>query len=54
MRIVEESRLMISDCERRSEDLTDWECDFIDSISRRDYLTPKQAETLNKIWERIT
>lgn len=45
---------MISDCEKNSERLTDWESKFLDSISRRDFLTPAQAETLEKIWERVT
>ena len=51
----EEHETMIEDCEKRSEKLTDWECDFIDSLSRRDReLTTKRAETLEQIWDRVT
>lgn len=54
----DETDTQITDCENRSEDLSDWESHFIDSI-RRQYdnkgeLSPKQLETLDKIWERVT
>ena len=52
--MTEEHRLMIDDCEKRSASLTDWEARFIDSISRRDYLSDAQIETLERIWERVT
>lgn len=49
---------MIDDCEARESRLTEWQRDFIDSISMRvargESLTPKQAETLESIWERAT
>lgn len=49
---------MIADCERWSEKLTDWELQFIDSISRQvaqgRALTEKQAEKLDAVWERVT
>lgn len=47
---------MIEDCLKRQSKLTDWEAGFIDSISllHADYLSSKQRETLEKIWNRIT
>lgn len=49
---------MIEDCENRSEQLTEWEAGFIDSIRTRVQrdkpLSMKQAATLNNIWDRVT
>ena len=49
---------MIEDCEQHSDKLTEWECDFIDSIAmqygRKGTLTEKQSEQLNRIWEKAT
>jgi len=49
---------MIDDCEARESRLTEWETNFIESISDRlatgSDLTPKQDETLNNIWEKAT
>lgn len=49
---------LIEDCERRSDKLTDWEAQFVDSIRRqfdeRGSLSPKQIEKLEEVWERIT
>lgn len=49
---------LITDCENRSDKLSTWEAQFIDSI-RRQYdekgsLSPKQEETLDTIWEKVT
>ena len=44
---------MIEDLEQYESVLTDWEAKFVDSISRREYLTDGQAEKLEQIWERI-
>lgn len=48
----------IGDCENRSEKLSDWELQFIDSISQQlsktGSLSSKQLETLDKIWEKVT
>lgn len=48
----------INDCENRSEKLSDWELQFIDSISQQlsktGSLSSKQLETLDKIWEKVT
>lgn len=55
---MNEHAQMIEDCEKRESNLSDWERSFIDSISmqmsRGGSLTDKQAETLDRIWERIT
>lgn len=49
---------MIQDCELRSEKLTNWETDFIDSLSSQVVsgrtLTERQIEKLEAIWDRIT
>ena len=49
---------LITDCENRSDRLSEWESGFIDSI-RRQYdtkggLSDKQLLTLNKIWDKVT
>jgi len=54
----DEHQQMVDDCEKRESKLTDWERTFVDSISdqltkgRR--LSEKQAELLDRIWERVT
>ena len=53
----DEAVQMIDDCENRSEKMTDWECQFIDSLSHQiasRALSQKQIETLSRIWERVT
>lgn len=49
---------LIDDCNARSEKLSDWEEEFIESISKRlrsgGSLTEKQRETLEKVWEKVT
>lgn len=49
---------MVDDCENRESKLTDWERSFVDSIKdqlgRSRALSDKQAETLDRIWERVT
>lgn len=49
---------LLEDCEQRSERLNDWECGFVDSLQRQiaegRRPTPKQVETLDRIWERAT
>ncbi len=54
----DEAHTMIEDCEKRESRLTDWERDFISSVSehlgRGRALTPKQAETLERIWDKAT
>ena len=49
---------LVDDCEKRESRLSEWEQNFISSIRDRleeeKPLTPKQTETLDKIWERAT
>lgn len=49
---------MVTDCEDRESKLTDWERGFIDSmrsqIDASRTLSDEQAETLDRIWERVT
>lgn len=49
---------LIEDCETRESRLSEWDCGFLDSIKKQlergRSLTEKQAETLDKIWERAT
>lgn len=49
---------MIEDCEKRESRLSDWEREFIASLSeqigRGRTLTPKQAETLERVWNEAT
>lgn len=55
---LDEYLTQITDCEQRESRLTPWERDFIDSLSGQldagRSLSPKQAEILNTIWERVT
>lgn len=44
---------MIEDLERESHRLSDWENNFVDSISRRDTLSYAQAEKLKQIWDKV-
>ena len=44
---------MIEDLEQQESVLTEWEANFIDSLSRREHLTDRQAEKLETIWERV-
>ena len=56
--MTEEQEQMIEDCENRSEKLTDWEAQYIDSLSMQvgkgKGLSPKQEEILDRIWEKVT
>jgi HD superfamily phosphohydrolase YqeK len=49
---------MIEDCEARESRLTDWERNFLDSVSGRlaagKPLSVKQIEVLTTIWEHAT
>ena len=48
----------IGDCENRSEKLSDWELEFIDSIShqltRTGSLSENQVETVLRTWSKVT
>lgn len=56
--IDKEHLQMIDDCEKRESKLSRWEAQFIDSLShylsKGLSLTPKQVETLEAIWEKVT
>ena len=49
---------MITDCENRESKLTEWEGEFFESVSEQLYergsLSQRQAETLERIWEKCT
>jgi hypothetical protein len=49
---------MIEDCENSESELTEWEADFIESISdqigRGLSITAKQVDKLDSIWQRVT
>ncbi len=50
----DEISTMIDDCIKRESRMSQWERDFIQSISEKDSLTERQVETLEKIWEKVT
>ena len=52
--MTDDEAQMIKDCEARESKLSDWEREFIDSVSQRETLTPKQAAKLEAIWDRVT
>lgn len=49
---------MIADCEARESRLTEWEQGFVqslrDQVDRGRSLTDRQAETLERVWTRVT
>lgn len=55
---TDEYERMLRGCENRESKLSDWERQFVDSLQARlarcGSLTPKQCETLDCIWERVT
>lgn len=55
---MDETDQLITDCETRSEKLSEWEASFIQSIreqfDRRGSLSDRQLEILDKIWEKVT
>jgi hypothetical protein len=50
----EEIELMIEDCAKREHKLNPWEKDFIQNLSEKEYVTDRQIEVLEEIWEKIT
>jgi hypothetical protein len=58
MNTSDENENMISDCEKRSDQLTDWELKFIDSVRSYfdggGFLSEKQETALERIWDRVT
>lgn len=55
---ADEYLTLLTDCEERSNRLTDWECQFVDSLQRQIVAgrrpTEKQAARLDEIWEKAT
>ena len=55
---ADEYLVLIDDCEKREERLSDWERGFIDSLRRQiengRRPSPKQIESLDAAWERAT
>lgn len=55
---MEEWQMMVEDCEKRESKLSEWEVNFIDSVSRildrGCSLTPSQDDVLTRIWDRVT
>ena len=49
-----EINLMIGDCINRQSKMTEWEIDFIDSIMEEAYLSARQKQVLDNIWDRVT
>ena len=49
---------MIQDCLDRDNQLSEWEADFMFSLdeqmSNRDWLSEKQYDILEKVWNRVT
>jgi hypothetical protein len=56
--LANEYLTMVEDCEQRGSRLTGWEIGFIDDmrmlLEHELALSPKQTETLERIWERAT
>lgn len=54
----DEHPLMVADCVGRESKLTEWEREFVDSVERQielgRFLSEKQAEVLDRIWDRVT
>jgi len=40
--------------ERYNEHLSEWEVQFLENVGDQDWISEKQKETLDKIWERVT
>ncbi len=53
---MSDAEAMLEDCQKRESKLNEWERGFIQSISEIDIenISPKQYETLENIWEKVT
>lgn len=55
---IDEYQTMLDDCESRESRMTEWEQSFCDSLAAQlgkgRSPTPKQIETLDRIWEKVT
>lgn len=54
IRKTDEIENMIDDCFRRESKLSEWEQGFMQSLDEQEFVTEKQIEKLDAIWERIT
>lgn len=49
---------MVNDCQARERRMSEWERSFMDSIElwlgKANDLSPRQIETLHRIWEKVT
>lgn len=52
--MMTDAEAMLEDCMKRHTKLTDYEMNFINSLSKVQYLTVRQYEILENLWERIT
>ncbi len=50
----EETKLMLDDCMKRIDKLTEWEYNFVNSILYNTKFTHRQLEKLDMIWNRVT
>lgn len=50
----QELELLVEDIVSHEEKLSDWERNFISDVSGNKHFSPKQAEVINKIWDRVT
>lgn len=49
-----ELKLMVEDIAKRVKKLSDWEIDFMLSIKHYNNFSKKEAEIINRIWDRVT
>ena len=49
----EETRLMLDDCMKRVNKLTEWEYNFVNSINENAVFSKLQLEKLDLIWNRV-
>lgn len=58
MTSIDEATRMAEDCQKREEQLSTWEREFIQYIGEQldegRPLTPRQSDKLDQIWERVT
>lgn len=55
--LMTDAQAMLEDCLNRESKLNDWEKGFVQSLTELDdvkKMSPRQYETLEKIWDRVT
>ncbi len=54
----EDAQTLVEDCEAREGRMTDWEREFVDSVSKAladgGPFTVKMSDKLEEVWERVT